>query len=235
MKKLILAAFAVVVIRFGTFAVAEEAIKNVAVATSESNTDNCILLAQKEFADWLKEHPYQKDAHKIDLKLICGREFGELCEWLPADKITTGGTGGEILVPFPPFKSMHRLYGAQPGHPMDWCHFGRYPIVNPDDLSIKGDYENEARLLKEKFEQLFGISMSPLKRGRGFVYRDNYNLITITLGEKSHQGSVTNIYPLVVDVCDLELDRQNDQMQQIYRSLKQQYKLEPKADKQKQR
>ena len=195
---------------------------NVLRENKEANIDSLVLLAQKEFATWLKDNPYQKEKHKIDLKLLCGREFGEPSEWLSENEITTCGSGGEILVPFTPFKRMHRLYGAQPGHPMDRCHFGRYPKVDANDLTIKGDYENEARLLKGRFEQLFGIKMSPLTDGRkGFIYRDNYNRLQITIDAKSYQGTVTNIYPLVVDVWDLELDQHNRQMQSIYRRIKQ--------------
>lgn len=221
MKKLILAAFAVAVIRFGTFAVAEEAIKNVAVATSVSNTDNCILLAQKEFADWLKDHPYQKDAHKIDLKLLCGREFGEPCDFLPPNKIASGGSVWDIQIPFPPFKKMYGVYGAQPEHPLFLCHFGWNPIVEPDDLIIKGDYENEAKLLKERFENLFGIEMLPLPEGKGYEYYDGYNWLKIALGAKLYQGSTTNILPLVVDISDFDLHLQNSRLQEIYRKVKQ--------------
>jgi len=182
--------------------------------------DSCAIEAIRRFEVWLKDHPYNKAAHKIDLKKICGRDFGEPSEFLGTNVVTTGGSGGEVLTPFPPFKKMHRLYGAQPGHPMDWCHFGRYPKVGTNDLVVVGDYANEARLLKEKFEKMFGIVMSERKRGKGFEYDDEYNRIVITLDAESTQGSTVHHYPLVVDIYDKELDRQNDWINDVYRGLK---------------
>ena len=176
--------------------------------------------AQDAFFTWLAAHPYNKAAHKIDLKKLCGREFGEGSGWMSKNKISTGGTGVDILVPFPPFKRMHCLYGAQPDHPMVWCHFGRYPKVEPNDLTIQGDYAHEAKLLKERFEQLFGISMISLSKGDGYIYKDDYNVLTITLDERRNKGNQTEHYPLVVDIVDKELDRQSSYISDVYGSLR---------------
>lgn len=178
-----------------------------------------VAIAQERFSEWLKVNPYNKAAHRIDLKILCGHEFGEPGGWLGENRITTGGTGADILVPFPPFKAMHCLYGAQPGHPMVGCHFGRYPIVAATDLTVEGDYANEAKRLKERFEKQFGISMHQLPKGDGFEYRDEYNCLTITLDETSRQGANVVHYPLVVDIMDVELDRQSLYIGQIYEDL----------------
>ena len=140
-----------------------------------------MLQAKEEFASWISTNSYHKNQHKINLKLLCGREFGESSKWLSENKVTSGGSGADILVPFPPFKRMHCLYGAQPGHPMDWCHFGLYPIVEPEDLTIKGDYANEANILKDRIEKMFGITMIPLHTGKGFSDNDGYNKVRIEL------------------------------------------------------
>ena len=190
------------------------------VDTKNDQKDLNVRTAQEAFVVWLATHPYNKDAHKIDLKKLCGHEFGESSGWISENKITTGGSGVDILVPFPPFKRMHCLYGAQPGHPMDWCHFGRYPKVEPNDLTIQGDFVHEAKLLKERFEKLFGISMISLSKGKGYIYKDDYNILTITLDEQRSQGNQTEHYPLVIDIVDKELDRQSSYISGVYGSLR---------------
>ncbi len=137
------------------------------------------------------------------------------------DKYPVEGVSADILVPFPPFKKMHRLFGPQPGHPMSWCHFGMYPKVDPSDLVVAGDYENEAKLLKKKLESMFGIEMTERKKGaRGYEYSDEYNRIDITLDMKTHQGSTVHHYPLVVNVWDLELERQGMQIRRFFEKAK---------------
>lgn len=170
------------------------------------------MKALEDYRAWEKTHPYCKAMHKIDLMKICGRSFGEPSEFLKTNVVTTGGSSADLLKPFPPFIKMHRLYGAQPDHPMVACHFGRYPIVAPESLTVKGDYEGEAKILKERFEEMFGIKMERINRTgvEGYGYRDDYDEVEIRLNSRSTQGTHTNHYPLVVDIRDLELNRRSD-------------------------
>lgn len=167
---------------------------------------------KKRLADWQKcviveynhymveRRAKQKCEPKFDLKKLTGYELGESPDSCTADnyyRFQGCGQGCFLGDRFPPFKRLHRLFGAAPGNPMYWCHMGRLADVPPDSLAIKGDYANEARLIKKRIEDACGLVMS-VDPGNGYRYEDDYVVVVVGTNSPSHK-------PLFVDIRDKAL------------------------------
>jgi len=159
--------------------------------------------------DYAKKSPF-------DLKLLCGHEFGEPSAFIARERIGGGGSSCKLLeYEFGPFRSMHRLFGTQPGHPMCRCHFGMIPKpVDPDYLEIPGDYQHEAELLKEKMESMFKIEFKKGVNGN-YVYEDDCIKADIRFNVKTTQGAKVQKYPLVVEIKDKRLCAENSFAQKL--------------------
>ena len=168
--------------------------------------EKCIVVEYRKFIE--DEKAKAKGTPKFDLEKYTGHKFGESSEWTQEYyKFSCHGASCPISDGLPPFTQMHRLFGCPPGSPMGWCHFGLIKKVEPDELTIKGDYANEARLIKERIEKGSNLTMTDY-RGHGYQYEDDFVRITISTNSYT-TTAVTNErkdYPLTVDIHDKILD-----------------------------
>lgn len=181
-------------------------------------TENDLRIA-KELKAWNATNgvDYTKKS-PLDLKLLCGHEFGEPSEFIARERIGCGGSPCKLFeYEFGPFRSMHRLFGAQPGHPMCRCHFGMVPKpVDPSYMEKPGDYQHEAVLLKEKMESLFKIKFEKDVNGN-YVYEDYCVKADIRFNVKTTQGAEVQKYPLVVEIRDKRLCAEDSFTQKLSR------------------